>query len=100
MDIEQYYMDEGGEFMDVINSIEIGDGHRIEWGHSTWDPQAISIRDRYPTATGGFSPRSSSELPIEDLEHLITAACNWNLLDGHSMARMIEALAVALHQRM
>ncbi|GAH76301.1 unnamed protein product [marine sediment metagenome] len=86
--------------MNVIDSLEIGDGHIIEWGHSTWDPAAVSIRDRYPTATGGFSPHSSSELPIQDLEHLVTAASNWNLLDSHSMARMIEALAVALRRHM
>ncbi len=82
--------------MDVTNSIEISDGHTIEWGRSTWDHEAVSIRNRYRTATGGFSPRSSSELPIQDLEHLVTAACNWNLLDSQSMARMSEALAIAL----
>ncbi len=86
--------------MDVTNSMEIGGGHIIEWGRSTWDPEAVSIRNRYPTATGDFSPHSSSELPIQDLEHLVTAACNWDLLDSHSMARMIEALAVALRQHM
>ncbi len=80
--------------MNVIDSLEIADGHTIEWGHSTWDPQATSIRNRYEP----FSPHSASEFPIEDLEHLVIAAANWNLLDTGRMARMIEALAVSLRQ--
>jgi len=80
--------------MNVIDSVQIANGHTIEWGYSTWDPNATAIRNRYEP----FSPHSSSELPIEDLEHLLTAATNWNLLDTGSMARMIEALAVSLRQ--
>ncbi|MUP40133.1 hypothetical protein [Labilibaculum euxinus] len=54
--------------MKVTKTIELGNGHKIEFGSATWDNKAISIRNRYPTSTGGFSPRSSSEIPIEDIK--------------------------------
>ena len=80
--------------MNVQGSISITNSHSIEWGYSTWDSQATSIRNRYEP----FSPHSASEFPIEDLEHLVTAASNWNLLDRSSMIRMIESLAISLRQ--
>jgi len=58
--------------MKVKKTIELGSGHKIEFGRATWDDKAISIRNRYPTSTGGFSPRSSSEIPIEDIKIMTT----------------------------
>lgn len=57
--------------MNVQHTNTVGPGHLIELGESTWDPQgARSIRDRWVTAAGGFSPRSSSEVPIASLGHV------------------------------
>lgn len=57
--------------MNVKKEIDLGSGHKIEFGEATWDNTKVSIRNRYPTSSGGFSPRSSSEIPIEDIKFLI-----------------------------
>ncbi|MBU2912934.1 hypothetical protein [Reichenbachiella agariperforans] len=57
--------------MNVKKQIDLGGGHKIEFGEATWDNTKVSIRNRYPTSSGGFSPRSSSEIPIEDIKLLI-----------------------------
>ncbi|TRX34971.1 hypothetical protein FNW52_12580 [Flavobacterium sp. ZT3R18] len=57
--------------MKVIKTINLGNGHKIEFGEATWDYKTTSIRNRYPTTNGGFSPRSSSEIPIDDIKLLI-----------------------------
>jgi len=57
--------------MKVIKTIDQGAGHKIEFGEATWDATRTSIRNRYPTSSGGFSPRSSSEIPIEDIKILV-----------------------------
>jgi hypothetical protein len=59
--------------MQVVYREEIGPNHTIEIGWSTWDASAVSIRDRYDT-DGHFSNTASSEIPIEDLPHLIRVA--------------------------
>jgi hypothetical protein len=43
--------------MDVEERIEISDRHSIEWGTVTWSDTAGSIRNRYDTESGRFSPR-------------------------------------------
>lgn len=57
--------------MKVEKVIELGNGHKIEFGKASWNEQATSLRNRYPTKNGGFSPRSSSEIPIEDVKILL-----------------------------
>jgi hypothetical protein len=57
--------------MTVIYREPLGDGHSIEVGFSTWDPNAISVRDRYDNSNGHFSPHSSSEFPLGDLSEII-----------------------------
>lgn len=57
--------------MKVVKTIDLGKGHKIEFGEATWDASDTSIRNRYPTSTGGFSPRSSSEIPIDDIKILV-----------------------------
>ena len=79
--------------MRVESVVDLGDGHLIEFGRATWDDSAESIRNRYPTSTGGFSPRSSSEFPIEDLEHLIIEAARRDKLPVTVCAHAIAALA-------
>jgi hypothetical protein len=67
--------------MEVKKTINLGSGHKIELGNATWDKNKKSVRNRYPTAKGGFSPRSSSELPIEDIELLVTSCIENDYLE-------------------
>jgi hypothetical protein len=57
--------------MTVIYSEKLEERHSVEVGRSTWDPDRISVRDRYDLPNGGFSPRLSSEFPLEDLPDII-----------------------------
>ena len=57
--------------MKVIYSERLDSRHSIEIGLSTWDETAISIRDSYDLPEGGFSPRLSSEFPLEDLSEIL-----------------------------
>ena len=78
--------------MQVLGSKKIDNGYSIEWGNSTWDARERSIRNRYEP----FSPHSSSELPIGDLEHLIVAACEWKLLSRETIIVMLKSLVDTL----
>jgi hypothetical protein len=84
--------------MDVTKSVDLGDGHKIEIGKATWDETKtqISIRDRYPTSTGGFSPHSSSELPLGDIKEITTVVAAEDLLKPKDLAEMIAALSASL----
>ena len=57
--------------MQVQHIVNLGEGHSIEFGQATWNSEAMSIRNRYTTSNGGFSPHSSSELPIEDVSLIV-----------------------------
>lgn len=41
-----------------------------------WDAKAMSVRNRYPTSDGRFSPHSASEIPLWDLEPLLSSGVN------------------------
>ncbi|MBN2528474.1 MAG: hypothetical protein JXR76_18950 [Deltaproteobacteria bacterium] len=87
--------------MDVRKTIDLGNGHCIEIGTATWDDgeKQTSIRNRYPTAKGGFSPRSSSEIPRYDIKHITIAAADDNLLKIIEITEMIAALSDALSRK-
>jgi len=82
--------------MDVQDTVDLGQGHLIEFGRATWNPEDRSVRNRYPTSTGGFSPRSSSEIPLLDLEPLAIETARRDLLSSAAAARIIEALAASI----
>lgn len=87
--------------MRVRRTIDLGEGHRIEIGTPTWDESGdqTSIRSRYPTSTGGFSPRSSSELPLADVRHIRVAAAEEDLLSEQEILEMINALKSSLRRQ-
>ncbi len=76
--------------MKVEKTIDLGNGHKIEIGSSSWDVTKKSIRNRYPTSNGGFSPRSSSELPIEDIPLIINEAIKNDLLSKNDLKEIIK----------
>ena len=85
--------------MNVQDSTPIKDGHSIEWGGATWDETDLSVRNRYATASGGFSPRSSSEIPLGDLEHLVVKSAERGHLSVEMMSSMASALVQALAKK-
>lgn len=86
--------------MQVSDSIQIAEGHSIEIGQSTWNESAISVRDRYVTRNGGFSPRSSSEIPLEDVEHIVHFLAEGNHLSSQVCARLIQVLSTSIERQL
>lgn len=78
--------------MRVDETIDLGSGHLIELGAATWDENEHSIRDRWPTRTGGFSPHSSSEVPIASLAPMLAFAASRDRLSVNECLTIIRAL--------
>jgi hypothetical protein len=86
--------------MNVQHTLDLGNGHLIELGEATWDPEnARSVRDRWPTTTGGFSPRSSSEVPTPSLVPMLTFAAQHDELSAAECAEIIIALADSIRRQ-
>ena len=79
--------------MKVTHSNPVANGHSVEIGQASWDENAFSIRNRYKTANGGFSPRSSSEFPISDLVPLAKFAAQHDKLSISECMQIITALS-------
>jgi hypothetical protein len=60
--------------MQVVYREEMSPSHSIEIGWSTWNPQEVSIRNRYDSPEGHFSNTASSEIPIADLPDILRVA--------------------------
>ncbi len=86
--------------MKVTDSVRLDDRHSIEFGYATWDGTSISVRDRWKTSTGGFSPRSSSEIPLGCIPVIMVETAKRDLLDIETTAQIIEALQASLSRRM
>jgi len=85
--------------MKVTDTVRIDERHSIEFGRATWNDTDLSVRDRWTTSTGGFSPRSSSELPLGSIPDIIIETAKRDLLDVQTTARIIEALAASIARR-
>ena len=79
--------------MDVEYTKPLGNGHSIEIGKSTWDPACRSIRNRYATANGGFSPHSSSEVPTGDMVPMIATAIERKELSANELCSLAKIVA-------
>lgn len=82
--------------MKVEKVIELENGHKIEFGKATWNENATSIRNRYLTSNGGFSPRSSSEIPIEDVKILLKESVKNGYLPKSELIEIAETCLSAL----
>lgn len=71
----------------------------IEVGQASWDPAETSVRRRVDGDTGRFSPHSSSELPLGDLQPLMEVVAENDLIDPAACAAIIEALAASVRRR-
>ena len=77
--------------MKVEKTIDLGNRHKIEFGESTWDEDSLSVRNRYPTSTGGFSPRSSSEIPLNDVKLIVINSIEHGYLSKDDIFEIIES---------
>jgi hypothetical protein len=82
--------------MNVLDRVSLEEGHQIEFGKSTWNPEVKSIRNRYPTSNGGFSPHSSSEIPLGDLELIVTTSAKRGWIDVATITRIAVELQATL----
>ena len=86
--------------MQVQHSYPVGPRHTIEIGLSTWDPTGErSIRNRWATSNGGFSPRSSSEVPMASLVPMLVRAAQHDELTAAECAEIIAALAASIKRQ-
>ena len=86
--------------MKVIKTKDLGNGHKIEIGNATWDSDDISVRNRYHTSNGGFSPRSSSEIPLNDVSEIIKTTVGEDLIDDKELVNMIIAISESLKRKL
>ena len=86
--------------MQVQDVVDLGDGHLIEFGPSTWNPNVISVRNRYPTSDGRFSPHSSSEIPLDDLEKIIIEVVKRDLINVKVTTEIISVMANSILRRL
>lgn len=84
--------------MKVQIGSEVVNGHSVEIGVATWDDgnNCRSVRNRYLTASGGFSPHSSSEIPIEDLVPILCFVAQNDALSVADCAEIIQALGASI----
>ena len=85
--------------MQVERNRDLGDGHSVEVGRSTWDDNDRSIRNRYSNANGGFNVRGSSEIPLGDLVELVKFAADCDELTEGGCTELIEHLAASIRRR-
>lgn len=85
--------------MKVTKTKDLGNGHKIEIGKATWDEDKISVRNRYPTSTGGFSPRSSSEIPLNDVPKILSTVIDENLLSPKELADLICKMSESIKRQ-
>lgn len=86
--------------MQVTKTIDLGNGHKIEIGKSTWDEDEISVRNRYPTNDGGFNVAASSELPLDDVVSIVSVVADEDLLSTSEVADLIVKLSESLKRRL
>lgn len=85
--------------MKVAHISIITDRHTIEIGGATWDEDERSVRDRWDLPDGRFSPRCSSEIPMESLVPIMEFVAKHNELSVAQCADIIAALAASISRR-
>ena len=85
--------------MIVQHVLSLENGHSIEIGEATWGNNARSVRSRYPTSTGGFSPHSSPETPICDLVPMLELVAQHDELSTLDCAAIINVLLASIIRR-
>jgi hypothetical protein len=63
---------------------------------ATWNSKDRSVRNRYQTASGGFSPHSSSEVPVGDLVPMLELVAKYDELSVAQCASIIGTLSASI----
>lgn len=76
-------------------------GHTIEVGHPTWDTSQTqyAVRCRYTNATGGYNHKSP-QIPRDDLQPVIEAAADMDILSPKEISAIIHALSSSLTRQL
>jgi hypothetical protein len=85
--------------MKVDQEEDLGNGHRIEIGEATWGGGDRSVRNRFETSTGGFSPHSSSEIPMHDLVPILQFIAQHDELSIAECAEIVSALSASIRRQ-
>ena len=85
--------------MKANDEIDLGNGHIVQIGSSTWNDQHRSVRNRYPTATGGFNVRASGELPIVDILPVVQIVARNDEFSISQCVTIIEFLSASIRRQ-
>lgn len=84
-------------------SIIIDTEHSIEFGEAPWDPNVEVIRRRKNNSSGGYDPRSSSTIPINegflDIAHLVNYCLDRNKIPDNDMRSIYKALLASAQEK-
>lgn len=73
--------------------------HSLEFGDATYDNVSPVIRNRYDNANGVFSPRASSEVPLEDFVEMCRFAGEEDIFSTPELAVMLKYLSESLSRQ-
>ena len=82
--------------MQVEKKLEISESHLIEYGRSSWSSECMSVRNRYNHESGKFDRVSSQEIPIQDIEHIISFLAENKVLGREATVNCLKALVSSL----
>jgi len=85
--------------MKVKKTKDLGGGHLVEVGSSTWDEYQTSIRNRYQISKGGLSNRGLSEISLDDVFELMIVAADEDLLEAKKLAKILSAVSASLQRK-
>jgi|GEM_PF-1001260 len=79
--------------------------YRLEFGISTWTEnqssknQTESVRNRYDTEEGRFSPHGSSEIPLGDIPLIITECLKRDKIPLSDMLEILHEVSNSINRR-
>lgn len=82
--------------MQVLRSERISKRHSVEYGVATWDSKSMSLRNRWDTDAGKFSPHASAEILAKDLMLLFRKALEWGCFDT-SLDQLLILISRRVH---
>ena len=92
--------------MDVKFKVPLTDQLSIEFGIATWtkdapvDEQEWSVRRRYNGETGRFSPRGSSEVPINDMPMMMIECMKRDYIPTSQLLKILNEVSLSLTRQL
>lgn len=86
--------------MDVKDRVQDSEGHSIEWGAATWNPNDLSIRNRYDNVDSGkFNRSGSGEIPWKDFNLMINHSISRGKFSKEELAEILVSIAANLKEQ-